>query len=130
MNEHYQSLFKDFEFNALPESSVTELNGIRLPDDYIQFLGENGGGEGAVGEQGYLQLWGLSELDENNKLYEASEYFPDCTLIATDLSGALFGITKLGEYFAADANGPDEDIEIMCDTFEEFIEKIGGGEYF
>lgn len=130
MNENLRALFADFEFNGADNITVSEFNGVNLPGDYLRFISENGGGEGAVGTEGYLQLWGLSELAENNELYEAPKYFPHCVLIGTDLGGALFGVTENGEYFAADADFPDEDIEIMCGSFEEFIGKIGNGDYF
>lgn len=132
MNGKIKELFADFEFNGAENSSLSEINGVKLPEDYLEFVEENGGGEGALGEEGYLQLWSLSELAANNERYEAAEYLPNCALIATDLSGTLFGVTKSGEYFAADnecymTNG---EVEIMCRSFEEFIEKVGRGDYF
>lgn len=132
MNGKIKKLFADFEFNGAENFSLSEINGVKLSEDYLAFVEENGGGEGALGEEGYLQLWSLSELAENNELYEAVKYLPDCALIATDLSGALFGVTKNGEYFAADNECymSDGEIEIMCRSFEEFIEKIGRGDYF
>lgn len=132
MTERLARLFKDFEFDGTEELSVTEINGVELPKDYLRFMAENGGGEGALGEVGYLQLWRLSELAENNELYEAAEVLPNCALIASDLSGALFGVTRQGEYFAADLGAiiREDEIEIMCCSFEEFIVKAANGDYF
>lgn len=131
MTEKIARLFEDFEFARTEDCFVTEINGVELPEDYLWFMAENGGGEGALGEVGYLQLWRLSELAENNELYEAAEVLPNCALIASDLSGALFGVTRQGEYFAADLEEIREDeIEIMCGSFEEFIVKAANGDYF
>lgn len=90
MDERLARLFKDFEFDGTEELSVTEINGVDLPKDYLRFMSENGGGE-----------------------------------------GALFGVTRQGEYFAADLEEIREDeIEIMCGSFEKFIVKASNGDYF
>lgn len=132
MTEKLKTLFKDFEFSGASDIAVTEINGVRLPTDYLEFVCENGGGEGALGEEGYLQLWPLGELAEQNEFYEVREALPNCALIGTDLSGSKFGVTERGEFFAVpDDMGLDaEEIIVLCGSFEEFIEKIGNGDYF
>ena len=132
MNEELKTLFKDFVFDRQSDISVTEINGVTLPRDYLEFVIENGGGEGSVGEEGYLQLWSLGELTEQNEFYEVGELLPNCALIGTDLSGSKFGVNRNGEFFAVpDDMGLDSDeIIILCRSFEELIEKIGRGDYF
>ena len=132
MNEKLKTIFKDFEFDRPSDVSVTEINGVRLPEDYLEFVVENGGGEGALGEEGYLQLWSLGELTEQNEFYEVREVLPNCALIGTDLSGSMFGVTERGEFFAVpDDMGLDADeTEVLCSSFEEFMEKLGRGDYF
>lgn len=132
MNEKLKTLFKDFDFDRQSDVSVTEINGVPLPREHREFVSENGGGEGAVGEEGYLQLWSLDELAEQNEFYEVLEMLPNCALIGTDLSGSMFGVNDRGEFFAVpDDMGLDaEEIIVLCDTFEEFIERIGRGDYF
>ena len=85
-----------------------------------------------VGEEGYLQLWRAEELLEQNDFYEVRELLPGCALIGTDLSGSKFGVNDNGEFFAIpDDMGLDKDeIKVLCGSFEEFIEKLGNGEYF
>lgn len=127
-----KALFKNFEFNEPADVSMTEINGVPLPRDYLEFIAENGGGEGAVGDEGYLQLWPLGELAEQNEFYEVRELLPNRVLIGTDLSGSMFGVNKRGEFFAVpnDMGLDAEDIIVLCNTFEEFIERIGRGDYF
>ena len=132
MNDKLKKIFSDFEFDRPSDVSVTEINGVKLPEDYLEFVAENGGGEGALGEEGYLQLWSLGELAEQNEFYEARELLPNCALIGTDLSGSMFGVTERGEFFSIpDDMGLDAaEIEVLCGSFEEFIEKLGRGDYF
>lgn len=132
MSEKLKTLFKAFDFDRHSDISVTEINGVTLPHDYLKFVSENGGGEGAVGEEGYLQLWSLGELAEQNEFYEVGDALPNCALIGTDLSGSMFGVTKNGEFFAVpDDMGLDAaEIVILCRSFEEFTERLGQGDYF
>lgn len=132
MNEKLKTLFKDFDFDRQCDISVTEINGVTLPRDHLEFVTENGGGEGAVGDEGYLQLWSIGELEEQNEFYETRELLPNCALIGTDLSGSMFGVNERGEFFAIpDDMGLDAaEIIVLCDAFEEFIERIGRGDYF
>ena len=132
MNDKLKAIFKDFEFDRPSDARVTEINGVKLPSDHLEFVSENGGGEGAVGDEGYLQLWSLDELAEQNEFYEVREVLSNCVLIGTDLSGSMFGVNERGEFFAIpDDMGLDAaEIIVLCDTFEEFIERIGRGDYF
>ena len=132
MNDKLKTIFKDFEFDRPSDVSLNEINCVRLPEDYLEFVVENCGGEGALGEDGYLQLWSLGELTEQNEFYEVREVLPNCALIGTDLSGSMFGVTERGEFFAVpDDMGLDADeIEVLCSSFEEFMEKLGRGDYF
>lgn len=132
MNEKMKKLFKDFDFNPPSDELITELNGVKLPDDYLEFVKENGGGEGSLGKEGYLQLWGTEELEEQNEFYEVAKALPNCVLIGTDLSGSKFGVNERGDFFCLpDDMGLDaEEIMVLCDSFEEFIEKLGRGDYF
>lgn len=132
MNDKLKTLFENFEFDRNTIADVTEINGVPLPQDYLEFVRENGGGEGALGDEGYLQLWSLGELEDQNGFYETREILPDCVLIATDLSGSMFGVNKNGEYFAIpnDMGLDAEEIYVLCRSFEEFVEKLGHGDYF
>ena len=132
MNDKMKAIFKNFEFTGASDITVTEINGVKLPEDHLEFVSENGGGEDPLGEEGYLQLWAFDELAEQNEFYEVREVLPHCALIGTDLSGSMFGVTERGEYFSVpnDMGLDAEEIEILCGSFEEFMEKLGRGDYF
>ena len=38
MNAILEDMFKEFEFNDKPEELITEVNGIKLPEDYLGFM--------------------------------------------------------------------------------------------
>ena len=131
MNDRLSELFTDFDFNGAEGFQITEVCGVALPRDYLDFLAECDGGEGSVGNEGYLQLWRAEELFEQNSFYEVGEVLPGCLLIGTDLSGSKFGVNGDGKFFAIpDDMGLDKnEIKILCNTFEEFIKKVGNGDY-
>ncbi len=43
-------LFIDFSFNEKPDTVITEVNGLPLPEDYLAFMQEHNGGEGPIGK--------------------------------------------------------------------------------
>lgn len=45
-----EELFKEFEFNESTTCDITEINGMQLPRDYLEFMHEHNGGEGDVGK--------------------------------------------------------------------------------
>ena len=58
-------MFEGFEFNEPATSDINEINGIKLPEEYLAFMQEHDGGEGSVGEA-YVVLYSLDELAELN----------------------------------------------------------------
>ena len=46
-------MFKEFEFNEEPETIITSINGLDLPEEYLAFMKEHDGGEGPLGEYNY-----------------------------------------------------------------------------
>ena len=51
-----EELFKEFEFNESTTCDITEINGMQLPRDYLEFMHEHNGGEGDVGKNSYMQF--------------------------------------------------------------------------
>ena len=46
---------------------IKEINGMQLPNDYLEFMHKHNGGEGDVGKNSYMQFIKLEELvDYNN----------------------------------------------------------------
>ena len=104
-----------------------EALGRRLPGDYIAFLREHDGGEGAVGDR-YVVLWKSGELAQFNREYEVQEYAPGLV---------LFGSNGANEGYGFDArDGAMRVVMIpfigmdlrharpMADTFESFLTRL------
>ena len=107
-------LFERFEFNDRAECDIDKVNGVTLPADYIELMRDHDGGEGDVGENAYIQIFRLSELQDINDEYQISEYIKDYFVWGTDLGGMLFGYSGgTGMYSAVDACSLCED-DLMC----------------
>lgn len=86
-------MFEEFDGNP-PASEVSIRNfetdaGFTLPADCAQFLQENNGGEGFIGNR-YVILWCVEELLKLNKAYAVVEYAPGPRLFGSDGGGEAF----------------------------------------
>lgn len=119
MNE----MFSEFEFNEAAKYAIKEINGVQLPKDYLDFMSEHNGGEGAVGENLYMRLYKLEELIDYNNDYEISKYLPNFFIFGTDGGGMLLGYDSKKElYYAVDSCSMDEDdMFYEADSLESFI---------
>ena len=72
-----------------------------MPKDYLDFMTEHNGGEGAVGDNTYMQLFSLEELEQINRDYSVKEFLPENCLIGSSMGGEFYGISNEGVYFAA-----------------------------
>ncbi len=120
-----EELFLEFRFNESTDYELNEINGMKLPEDYLEFMHKHNGGEGNVGKKSYMQLKKLEEVMDYNYDYGFFEYFPDCFAFGTDLGGMLFSYhLKDGYYFAIDAcSMGEDDIVYQSHSFQELIEK-------
>lgn len=81
---------------AAIESAERDL-GVRLPDDYREFLRESNGIEGFSGPNSdYLMLWGAMELGERNRGYHVREFASGLILIGSNGGGEAFGFVHRG----------------------------------
>ena len=83
-------MFKDFEFNEIPEELIYEVNGMVLPTDYLAFMKEHNGCEGPLGENCYGRFYRMEELQEVNDEYEVKKWWPGHIVIGTDGGGELW----------------------------------------
>lgn len=70
------------------DASINELQkqeGFEFPQDYINVMREFDGGEGEVGENGWLCLFSIEDLLATNKVYNLlMEQIPDYFLFGKD----------------------------------------------
>lgn len=102
---------------------IKELN-FNIPQDYIDFLSEVDGGEGAIGRNSYLILWPSRDLLTNNADYNTASFAHDYFLIGQDAADTAYGIKKsdgmIYEFgFLADLK--TDPAEFCGITFLEFI---------
>lgn len=118
-----KELFENFEFNGETKYEIKEINGMILPDDYLDFMYKHNGGEGPVGKNSYMFFEKLEELIEYNEDYEISKFLPNCFCFGGDGGNTLFCynfITK--EYFAVDSSAINiNDNYCRASSLYEFI---------
>ena len=122
MNAILEDMFKEFEFNDKPEELITEVNGIKLPEDYLGFMSEHNGGEGPLGKNNYGCFYMLEELEEINDDYDVRNSWPGYIVIGgiDDTRGAYNPDKKT--YCQIDSCNTDEDTYYtVSNSFEEFL---------
>lgn len=65
--------------------------GVRLPEDYRQFLLWSNGGEGQL-RFSYLSLWPVEELLQLNADYGVKHYLPGIFIIGSDSGSKAYGL--------------------------------------
>ncbi len=103
---------------------VTKGLNFNIQPDYIEFLSEVDGGEGAIGTNSYLILWPSGDLLANNADYNTASFANDYFLIGQDAADTAYGIKKsdgmIYEFgFLADLK--TDPAEFCGITFLEFI---------
>ena len=122
MNE----IFRNFEFNDKVQGKLEIINGVKLPEDYLDFMSKHNGGEGTIGETAYACIFGIEELESMNEEYEVSKYHKDYFIFGTDGGGMLLGYNgNIKKYYAIDSCSIDENDKFYeSDTLEEFFKKM------
>lgn len=122
MNKILEDMFKDFGFNEKPEEMIREVNGIKLPEDYLGFMSEHNGGEGPLGENNYGRFFMLEELEEINNEYDVQNSWPGYVVIG-GIDDALWAYNPDKKiYCQIDSFNTNEDTYYTVSTsFEEFL---------
>ncbi|GAB4191303.1 MAG: hypothetical protein Fur006_34300 [Coleofasciculaceae cyanobacterium] len=60
--------------NALNQFMMS--SGIKLPEQYLEFMRISNGTEGFIGENSYLILWPIEQIGELNEAYAVAEFAP------------------------------------------------------
>ena len=103
-----KNIIKDLEKASWNSNKGANLNDIGIaqkqlhiafPEDYLEFLKWNNGGEGYIGEN-YISFWKVEDLEVLNREYQIQTYLSKGYLgIGTDGGGICYGFC-LGKEFA------------------------------
>lgn len=117
-------MWNNFEFNApYNGKNVTEINGVNLPQNYVDFMTEHNGGEGDIGES-WLVLYPIEDLREINNDYNIPEFLPNHIIIGSNGGEEFFGIDSDGRYFIVPSTFETDEITILCDDIKLLADKI------
>jgi hypothetical protein len=64
--------------------------GHAIPDDYFDFVQVSNGGEGPVGERGYVQLWSAEDLERESRDYDPEGVAPHLLMFGSNLGGTVY----------------------------------------
>lgn len=120
-----EEMFKVFTFNEGTQEKLPDVNGMVLPDDYLTFMSEHNGGEGALGKHNYGRFYRLEELKEINDEYDVQSNWPGYVVIggADDALWAYNPDKKI--YCRIDSCNTDADTYYtISDSLEEFLIKM------
>ena len=97
-----------------------------LPKDYKDFLLHSNGGEGEIGENGYLRLFPIEELIEVNNDYSIFEYLNNILVFGSDGGGIGYAFDVSNDSIVeVDFNSLNEnDIFPLSENFDSFIEYL------
>ena len=121
MNE----MFKEFEFNEKPEKIIEEVNSLKLPEEYIEFMKKHNGGEGPIGNNNYGRFYKMEELEDINNEYEVQKNWPGYVAIGGIDSNLWAYNPEKRIYCQIDLYGIDEDAYYtISSSFEDFLKKM------
>lgn len=112
-----------FAWNEGTDFKIEAISGIRLPEDYLAFIRSLDGSEGDFGNNSYIQIFRLEELEEINRDYEVQKYLDGWFAWGTDLGGTLFVYNEQnGIYAAADSCSlREEDLMYKEQSMADFL---------
>ena len=101
MHEKIKNLLGDIELNegassGLLKSVELEL-GISFPDDYVEFMQDSNGIEGAIGEDLYIVIWPIENIVSYNKKYAVDEFAPGLIIFGSDGGNVAYAFDKREE---------------------------------
>jgi hypothetical protein len=105
MTDGFKALLANFQ-RATTGASLEAIRVVEqrlatvFPPDYVAFMLESDGGEGGVGSEGYLQLWPIGTLVDQNAGYDTESFFPGFVFVGTNLGGEAIALRS-------GANGPE-----------------------
>jgi len=136
--EEILEILKDCTLN--PPTSKTKIKsveielGIHLPNDYVAFLLHANGGEGPIGEDGYIRLWGIEEIPKLNREYQFNIYAPGFWAFGSDGGGESIAFDFRNEevkivLLPFIGMSPEKNI-FISNNFRDFIEKYEASDFW
>jgi hypothetical protein len=120
-----------------PPAKISDIDlaekklGIKLPQDYVDFLLVTNGFDGMIGES-YVVFEKLEKVVEYTTTY-CGNYFPWAIYIGTDAGNEMFVIDKRGDNFTFGILpyiSEESDFIKIGDTFEEFVMHLYNNDFW
>lgn len=133
MNEKMLSYLSEFEWNdsGATDDSLNKLQVLadfQLPVDYRELMKEFNGGEGEVGENGWLVLFPIEDLLRTNEDYiSLMEQIPEYFLFGKDAADTGYAFNKRDKSFHSFGLMSDfkkDPIEFCGSSMVEFLEYL------
>lgn len=129
--EDYLKHLENGDAAELADSTIWEVQSnldFKLPPDYLAVIKMYNGGEGEVGEESYLNLFSLEELEEVNADYAfLMNDIPDYFLFGKDAADTGYAFHKMNYTYHSFGlmSSFDTDPMVLCgNNFKEFIEYL------
>jgi hypothetical protein len=125
-------LLRDFDSRTGCDPAVLDQLrnrfGHAIPDDYFDFMQASNGGEGPVGEEGYVHLWAAEDLQRESRDYDPEGLVPHLLMFGTDLGGTVYAFDTRStdkRILAVPLPVEEEYAELRGRSFKEFLEAEG-----
>lgn len=102
-------------------------NGFSVSDDFVEFYSKFNGGCGEVGDDVYIEIWNLNEINELNEQYEVSENIDNVLIFGSDGGDEALGYDyKEGKYLIVPFIGMGflEQPHYLGDNYNSFFENL------
>lgn len=124
--------FADFNGNAPVTSDAVSACELKLrcqfPRDYVNFLNEMNGGEGFIGDESYLIVWPVEEIESNYVQYEVEKYCEKLLLIGSSGGGEAYAFDRRvnpWQVVQVPFVGMDYSLcEVVGNSFSDFIQAL------
>lgn len=125
IREYLSKFNKNGEGNQLIINEIQKKLNINLPRDYIEFMSENDGGEGFIGEN-YCIFYKTEELLAIQDRYEVNNMMPGIFIIGNNGGSEAFAIDlrESIHYILVPFLFEEEAIIIQGKTFESLLDRI------
>ena len=127
MDANVKKLIEGMELNPqTTRSALTDVEtrlGIKLPDQYINFMMESNGAEGNIGSS-YLAIWTAEQIAQLNKDYAVNDFTPGLVYFGSDGGGMAYAFDNRTDLISIVEFPFDsihiEDAKTCGNTFLEF----------